>query len=196
LDLGAEAGRQLMEALVSDVNFEVVHEVKVRALSSMDTNAWLQQTLSKTRPEIHAEIREMMRDVRCITVAQDLSGAVKNWHYQTFGGPAQLKAAYIDFPNAWEEEIAAKSLGPQSKWMIQVIVPSHEVRLIQQSATKLLTKANGVYQTVDLFDRSSTMKDIVEHFNDQRNRIRVMVPAHLSSDEKLAVQRAATEVLG
>lgn len=197
LDLGSEEISRLLDALVSDVDYEVIHETKVSAVASKDGRAWLEETLPKVRPELQAELREIMRNVRGITLARELPNGVRSWVDQVLGGgPAQQKNAYIDTPNAWEEEIAAKSIGAESKWKIQVIVPSHEVRLIKQSATKLLSKSTGQYQTVDLFDRSSTMKEIVEHFNDQRNRIRVMVPAHLSPEEIASVKRAAIDVLG
>lgn len=134
--------------------------------------------------------------MRGLTIAREVPRGVKNWVEQVLDRrPAQLKNAYIEMPNLWEEEIAARSLGAEAKWKIQVIVPSDDVRLIKQSATKLLTADNGSYKTVDLFERSSTMKEIVEHFNDQRNRIRVMVPSHLSPEEIGSVRRAAKEVL-
>src|SRR5262249_32165532 len=161
---------------------EMIHEVKVSSTVSKDGNAWLEEQRAVVRPELYAELSTVLRNVRTLMIGTELPPGVKNWVEQVMDGrPSQLKNAYIDAPNAFEEAIAAKSLGTDAKWKIHVIVPSHEVRLIKQSATKLLVRAvGGKYQTCDLFDRSSTMKEIVEHFNDQRNRIRVMVPAHLS----------------
>ena len=103
LDLGPEPVRQLLDALVSDMNYEVIHEVKISAVTSKDGRAWVDEMLPSLPPELHAGFREVMRDVRGLTIAQVLADSVKSWVDQVLDGrPAQLKNAYIDVPNAWE----------------------------------------------------------------------------------------------
>ncbi|MGA2436796.1 MAG: hypothetical protein ABSG25_16095, partial [Bryobacteraceae bacterium] len=54
----------------------------------------------------------------------------------------------------------------------------------------------GQFETVALFDRSLVLKEVLDYFNTQRQRIRVMVPADLDREDQKRVKEAAIELLG
>jgi HD superfamily phosphohydrolase len=99
--------------------------------------------------------------------------------------------AYISRPSGWEEKIAQNSIGADRAWQIQVILPDPSVYEQQHSATKLLRRTNSGYQTVDFLDTSQVVKNILERMNIQRQKIMVMCPAKLESQERDRIKTAA-----
>jgi hypothetical protein len=150
-------------------------------------------------------VEELMTDVDYDVVyeapiirdpARAMPDVLRDWvRAATKDTPAARKMAYITQPAAWEEAIAAQSIGTDRSWQVQVVVPAHEVYAPEYNATQLLINRQGVFETVEFFEHSSVVRNLLKEMNSLREKIRVLCPAHLPTAERSNIRLAAAQVL-
>jgi HD superfamily phosphohydrolase len=197
VESGSELRRNLTSELMSDLDYQVIHEVPLRRKEGMVTAAGRTHVEALLRDPGQAECHAVLGGLLSEAPAVALSTSVRNWLEATLeGSPDQLQVAYIHQPCVWEEAIAAESIGAERSWLIQVVVPAYEMYLPHYTSTTVLTRREGKFKTLPYFEVSKAMKEVLEQINYQRNRIRVMCPAHLGEEDRAGIKAAAVKVLG
>ena len=130
--------------------------------------------------------------------SSDASELLTRWNEDALqDSEGDPKQTYILTPSHWEELIAAKSVGKEQHWQVAVVVPSHELYQAQLSATNILIEdGKGGFRGEPFFKLSSVMKEVLHHLMVQRRKVRVFCSSDLSPQQRNAIKRAATEILG
>jgi HD superfamily phosphohydrolase len=129
-----------------------------------------------------------------VVFAPGLSTEVKNWHDDRTAGKRFLKRAYIETPKSWEEQICdTLRLPRQDGWKVVVSVPAYEARLPGESGADVLLRHGPELWSVDFYDASPILRNIVNVLLPERNVLRLLVSEDL--EPRSQELREAADVL-
>jgi HD superfamily phosphohydrolase len=191
---------QLFQGLVEELVER--HGVLVDDLYALTDDEVLAVVKTSTTSEKCRHLLEhLMSDVDYVSVHEvsiasaKLSADVKNWVELTRAERSSSKSLYLQQPANWAEAIASRSIGVGRSWQIQVLVPSPRNYRQQHSAARILVMTDGGFESVEFLDRLEGIKPMFESMDKHRNKISVVCPSTLSSEEFQAVRRAAIQEL-
>jgi HD superfamily phosphohydrolase len=104
---------------------------------------------------------------------------------------------YVELPSQWEKEITlAAGMKGEESWHVLVLVPDHKTGTPPGIATRVIERIDGGYTAKSILKANQSLLNQLKYAGEPRRRIRVFADSRLTAEQRIAIKRAARDLLG